>query len=715
MISASETSANGPKMADQPYTYDTTRPHLMRLFKLDLNEPDEPLSGKLLSITHIDFAMLTFTPRLWFQSVNEDLYYLFDELSDGKGYDALSYCWGDPKELRPLYVSSISNKKSSDGRAVTNYEPHRNGTLLIQQNLHAFLEGLRRRRYNRFIWIDAICVNQGCLEDKDNQIPLMRHIYEEAELVYVWLGEATAAEEDAVRAMPTLTTNLGALTEGHKLNPTDPGSFEAAGIPVPSQEVWWALSAIISRPWWSRLWMLQEVVAAPSDPSFDKRLVYRPPNATIVCGESQVRWHIFEELISVVQARGLEDWLLDTASPPDNTAAPPTDEDEDRHAFASLEEIRTCRRGNAGWAISLSALLLATRRRRATLPADMVIGQSALLDKGMIKELGLQSAQPARDVFVRYGKHYIRQEPRECLLNHARTAETMPGLPSWCPNFASRPETTPLTSRRLGPISVYDDHRPAGDTAPAFHAGFSVEGGGQWAIPRSRLFHGKLLANVLRGRDWARNLYATGDPRQVQLVESEDAIRLSGLAADEVAEVVDGDSSSSSSSQQALAWHERCLALARRTLPEEADGFDAVARTLIADDREPADPQPCAASYLRLRQHLQAVEAAGTASPRILDPDDERYAVALRRVTRRRRFFATKGGRIGLGPAHAKVGDAVVVAFYCPTPYILRRRGGESEGRWELVGEAYVQGIMYGEALRLFSEGRVEETSWVVE
>ena len=98
------------KMADRPYTYDATRPHLMRLFKLDLNEPDEPLSGKLLSITNIDFGMLTFTPRLWYQMFSEDLYYLFDELSDGKGYDALSYCWGDPKEPRPLRVSSISNK-----------------------------------------------------------------------------------------------------------------------------------------------------------------------------------------------------------------------------------------------------------------------------------------------------------------------------------------------------------------------------------------------------------------------------------------------------------------------------------------------------------------------------------------------------------------------------------------------------------------------------
>lgn len=700
-------------MASQPYTYDTTRPHLMRLFKLDLNEPGEPLSGKLLSITNIDLGMLTFTPRLWYQSFSEDLYYLFDELSDGKGYDALSYCWGDPKDPRPLRVSSISNKTSSSGRAVTDYEPHRDGTLLIQQNLRAFLEGLRRRRYNRFIWIDAICINQGSLEDKFNQIPLMRYVYEAAELVYVWLGEATAAEENAVLAMPTLNMDLRALPESHKLERTDPDSFEAVGIPAPTQEVWRALSTIATRPWWSRLWTLQEVVVAPNDPSFDKKVDYKPPNATIICGESHVQWHVFEDLISVIQAQGLEDWLLAINRRPGDTD---TDEDDERHAFASLEEIRTCRRGNAGWAISRSSLLLATRRRRATLPADMVIGQSALLDKGTIKKLSLQPTQPARDVFVRYAKHYIRQEPRECLLNHARTAEAMPGLPSWCPNFASRPETAPLTSRRLGPISVYDDDRPASDnTAPAFHAGFSVEGG-RWAIPRSRLFHGRLFANILRGRDSARDLYSTADPRQVRLVEGSDAIRLSGLAADEVAEVVvDGDCDGNPGGS--LAWHERCLSLARRTLPEGADGFDAVARTLVADGWGPDDPQqPCAAPYLRLRQHLQAADAAGTAAaPGDLDPDVQNYAEALRRVTRRRRFFATRGGRIGLGPVDMKVGDTVAVVFYCPTPYLLRRRGVEAEGRWELVGEAYVHGMMYGEALSLLPEGRVQETSWIVE
>lgn len=708
-------------MAGQPYIYDKTRPHLMRLFKLDLNGPDEPLSGKLLSITNIDFGMLTFTPRLWYQLFSEDLYYLFDELSDGKGYDALSYCWGDPKEPRPLYVSSISNKKSRDGRAATDYEPHRNGTLFIQQNLHAFLEGLRRRRYNRFIWIDAICINQGSQEDKFNQIPLMRYVYEAAELVYVWLGDSAGEEESAVLAMPALRNSFSALPEGDTLDPADPNSFEAAGIPAPSQEVWRAISTIITRPWWSRLWTLQEVVVAPSEPSFDKKLDYRPPNAMIICGESQVQWHTFEDLISALQAQGLEGWLLTTARPAGTTTTPPPpqdDDDDNRHAFASLEEIRTCRRANAGWAISLPSLLLATRRRAATLPADMVIGQSALLDRGTIRKLDLHPSQPARDVFVRYGKHYIRQEARECLLNHARTAaEAMPGLPSWCPNFASRPVAAPLTAGRLGALSVYDEPRPGGGVAPAFHAGFigDGEGGaGQWAIPRSRMFHGKLFANILRGRDSARDLYSTSDPRQVQLVEGSDAVRLGGLAADEVAEVV-ADCDGSSSRQAGSAWHEKCLALARRTIPEGADGFDAIARTLVADGRDPAAPRPCAELYLRLRQHLQAAGAAGETAPADLDPDVQSYAEALGRITRRRCFFATKGGRIGLGPADTRAGDMVAVVFYCPTPYLLRRRGGKGKGRWELVGEAYVHGMMYGEALSLFSDGQVQETSWIVD
>jgi hypothetical protein len=53
-------------------------------------------------------------------------------------------------------------------------------------------------------------------------------------------------------------------------------------------------------------------------------------------------------------------------------------------------------------------------------------------------------------------------------------------------------------------------------------------------------------------------------------------------------------------------------------------------------------------------------------------------------------------GYIGLAPTHAKEGDLVAILFSAVQPFVLRRRGR----RYELVGEAYVYGIMDGEFLR---------------
>ena len=94
-----------------------------------------------------------------------------------------------------------------------------------------------------------------------------------------------------------------------------------------------------------------------------------------------------------------------------------------------------------------------------------------------------------------------------------------------------------------------------------------------------------------------------------------------------------------------------------------------------------------------------------------LAPEVVHYAKVLERITRRRRFFATRNGRIGLGPSDARVGDRLVVVFYCPTPYLLRV--GKTTSR--MVGEAYVHGLMYGEALDMFDAGQVEERKWIVE
>ncbi|KAF5611424.1 heterokaryon incompatibility protein [Fusarium subglutinans] len=61
-----------------------------------------------------------------------------------------------------------------------------------------------------------------------------------------------------------------------------------------------------------------------------------------------------------------------------------------------------------------------------------------------------------------------------------------------------------------------------------------------------------------------------------------------------------------------------------------------------------------------------------------------------------RGLFATENGRLGLGLHSTREGDEVWILDGCQVPCLLRHTG---DGRYKLVGEAYVHGIMHGEAL----------------
>lgn len=65
-------------------------------------------------------------------------------------------------------------------------------------------------------------------------------------------------------------------------------------------------------------------------------------------------------------------------------------------------------------------------------------------------------------------------------------------------------------------------------------------------------------------------------------------------------------------------------------------------------------------------------------------------------ATMGRGLFATANGHLGLGLISTREGDEVWILEGCQVPCLLRPMG---EGRYKLVGEAYVHGIMHGEAL----------------
>jgi hypothetical protein len=70
------------------------------------------------------------------------------------------------------------------------------------------------------------------------------------------------------------------------------------------------------------------------------------------------------------------------------------------------------------------------------------------------------------------------------------------------------------------------------------------------------------------------------------------------------------------------------------------------------------------------------------------------YLSRLDTIIGDRCLISTKNDLLGLAPNSAKPGDSVAFVRNSPVPFIIRK---VADGRYELVGEAYIHGLMHGE------------------
>jgi hypothetical protein len=155
-------------------------------------------------------------------------------------YAAVSYCWGSPTQDqkvafvngRPIVISATS--------------------LRIIDRLLAWGRS--------FYWIDALCINQNLVEEKNMQLPLMGRIFGDAEFVDAWLD---SVESEYV---------LQRMRSDNSGWQTDLSFLEKADV-------------MLQQPWFKRIWVVQEVTLAR-------------PNALILqTGFSNCRWEKLREFL----------------------------------------------------------------------------------------------------------------------------------------------------------------------------------------------------------------------------------------------------------------------------------------------------------------------------------------------------------------------------------------------------------------------------------
>ncbi|KAI1384614.1 HET-domain-containing protein [Hypoxylon trugodes] len=148
------------------------------------------------------------------------------------------------------------------------------------------------------MWIDALCINQENDVEKGSHVRMMAEIYRVASRVVVWLGPE---ENDSNRAME-LIEYLGSQTTFNylhmRLKPsevcTDPTLCDR-DVPLPFNEgELAAIYCLISRQWFERLWVRQEIWSANKD-------------AITRCGSQQLIWTCFRQGLFCFLMRCAED------------------------------------------------------------------------------------------------------------------------------------------------------------------------------------------------------------------------------------------------------------------------------------------------------------------------------------------------------------------------------------------------------------------------
>jgi hypothetical protein len=124
----------------------------------------------------------------------------------------------------------------------------------------------------QFIWIDAVCINQSDIKERNTQVTLMRNIYQSAYSTAVWLGEALPDHEFALNLYAALRSgifdinNMETEKREDPFHPFHPRRETDEGVKQPyhndCRKVPVTLELVLQRSWFGRVWMIQEVALA---------------------------------------------------------------------------------------------------------------------------------------------------------------------------------------------------------------------------------------------------------------------------------------------------------------------------------------------------------------------------------------------------------------------------------------------------------------------
>lgn len=555
-------------------------------------------------------------------------------------FEALSYVWGSPQNLLPITIEQE--------------------TKYVTRNLESALRHIRYPDRSRTLWVDAVCINQDDIPEKNIQLRYMGNIYSAASQVLVWLGLGDDRNSKTIASIRKLAAD-------RKLHWTD-GELDLNLV---------NLELFLRNDWWSRIWTVQEAVLA-------KQITFQ-------LGQWLISQSVMVDLMlsfgihtSSRRCCDLDSWF--------GGKTHIATQNELRGLMNKMNHLATVQKLVGKETLPFDRLASEFRSRKATNPRDKVYGLLGISHGVRVSSIdyGLTPAQ----VFERTTRELLDYHGTLDLLSHcgqpvnSRRARLdqlnmTAGLPSWVPDWAvgswSSGGLFDMIAYRLPFLNAY---------GACGHLRY---------ITNNNLQEGILsLSGVIC--DSIKEV--GGKIRQRAFFGNSDIIpewrQMTGIDQDLSRPYIGGDTISNA------FWRTLCVDISAMS-GMSADKSANVQRAGSEDQT----------MYQRF-WYMELLNLHMLPQPDFLreKEDIEIFHQHVLRTTTERQFFVSKKGYIGLAPSDTQAGDRICVFAGGRMPFIVRNleegnneKSSDLGAHFRLLGDAYVHGLMDGEVVGILDDG----------
>ncbi|KAK7974357.1 hypothetical protein PG989_016205 [Apiospora arundinis] len=566
---------------------------------------------------------------------------LKDGATDRPPYETISYCWGDASLTDTIFLDGLE--------------------MVVPLSSATVLRRMRKPTEERTLWIDAICINQNDIDERGQQVALMKEIYSKTAQNLIWLGEG---DEDVTWYCEFVLDTAYSYAERETNNFADFDEIACKTLPTSGLKfplLKHKLVKFFSSPWFERVWIIQEALLAPKglvhvgshEMDFKKLLL----SATwLVHLSPLINFRPFNEYIGLLNCHRMYDLGHRT---------------EDKSMEPILEKILTF---------------------QATNPRDYVYGVLGLYQdiaglEGPLPDLLTPDYNKPVSAVMRDASRYIIEQSANLdflrLIRHREeTAYELTGVPSWA-------EPWHLNNSKLKCAANMKYTLYSADNAVGKREAPSIKAGAAAAAATSSDPDVLSLTGIIVDKVKDTTGIIDGDPEKfADLLKSPDSpIYIDAVRADPVtigfALIAEGTTvwerpTAEFACTNVLAW--AAFVHKHKDRPRYVNmSFGPV--------------NPYTRPLLGAKPDLTADEWDA-----VVDYDN-----AMTAATQDRRIFRTEGGgNVGLGPRDMVPGDVVAVLYGCRWPVILRPRegkDGDTEVYYEFIEVCYVHGLMDGEAV----------------